>query len=68
MKDKYAKENEWTHSLVLAPRVGVELFECLRMSVQYNWYTNDSPKFSNVAFGLSWTFQPGMRGRGPMRR
>ena len=60
-KDKDRREGEWTHSLVLAPRVGVELFECLRMSVQYNWYMNDSPKFSHIAFGLSWAFQPGMR-------
>ena len=66
-KDKVTGESEWTHALVLAPRAGVELFESLRMSVQYNWYLNDSAKFSHIAFGLSWAFEPGMRGR-PMRR
>ena len=66
-KDKVNRESEWTHALVLAPRAGVELFERLRLSVQYNWYLNDSAKFSHVAFGLSWVFEPGMRGR-PMRR
>ena len=66
-KNKVNRESEWTHALVLAPRAGVELLECLRMSVQYNWYLNDSAKFSHIAFGLSWAFEPGMRGR-PMRR
>lgn len=66
-KDKVNGEGEWTHALVLAPRMGVELFESLRMSVQYNWYLNDSAKFSHVAFGLSWAFEPWMGGR-RMRR
>ena len=64
-KNKVTGESEWTHSLVLNPRVGVELFECLRMSVQYQWYLNDSNKFSHIAFGLSWAFDPSLRGRRP---
>lgn len=69
MKNKATRDSEWTHSLVLSPRAGVELFECLRMSVQYQWYLNDSARFSHVSFGLSWAFQPGMGGRRPpMRR
>jgi opacity protein-like surface antigen len=61
------KETEWTHALVLAPRVGIELFECFRMSVQYQWYLNDPGKFSHFSFGLSWAFEPGM-GRRPFGR
>ena len=67
-KNKATGDTEWTHALVLNPRVGVELFECLRMSVQYQWYLNDSNKFSHFAFGLSWAFDPSMpRSRRPMR-
>lgn len=61
------KETEWTHALVLAPRVGIELFECFRMSVQYHWYVNDPGKYSHFCFGLSWAFEPGM-GRRPFGR
>ena len=62
------KGSEWTHALVLAPRVGVELFECFRMSVQYQWYLNDPGKYSHFSFGLSWAFEPGMGGRRPFGR
>ena len=67
-KNKATETTEWTHALVLNPRVGVELFDCLRMSVQYQWYLNDSNKFSHIAFGLSWAFNPAMGGGRPMRR
>ena len=61
--------SEWTHALVISPRAGVELFESLRMSVQYQWYLSGAYTYSNVAFGISWVFGSGMRGgRGPMRR
>lgn len=66
-RNKDRHESEWIHSLVLAPRIGVELFECLRMSVQYQWYLNDIECFSHLALGLSWAFQPGRDGRRPMR-
>lgn len=58
----------WTQALVISPRAGVELFERLRLSVQYQWYLNDSYKYSHVGFGLSWAFGPGMGGGRPMRR
>ena len=58
----------WTQALVISPRAGVELFERLRLSVQYQWYLNDSYKYSHVGFGLSWAFGPGMGGVRPMRR
>ena len=66
-KNKVTDYSDWTHALVLGPRVGVELFECLRMSVQYQWYLNDSNTFSHFAFGLSWAFDPSTSGR-RMRR
>ena len=65
-KNDVTGPSEWTHALVLAPRAGVELFECFRMTVQYQWYLNDPGRFSHFSFGLSWAFEPGM-GR-PMRR
>lgn len=61
-------QSNWTQALVISPRAGVELFERLRLSVQYQWYLNDSYKFSHVGFGLSWVFGPGMGGGRPMRR
>ena len=66
--EKYqgSEHGEWTQSLVISPRAGVELFERLRLSVQYQWYLNEGAKYSNVAFGLSWSFPAGM-GRRPMR-
>ena len=68
-KNTVAGGSDWTHSLVISPRAGVELFERVRMSVQYQWYLNSGGKYSNVAFGLSWCFGPGMGGgRRPYRR
>lgn len=61
--------SDWTHAMVICPRAGVELFDHLRLSVQYQWYLNGSYTFSNVSFGISWAFRPGMGGgRRPMRR
>ena len=62
------QHGSWTQALVISPRAGIELFERLRMSVQYQWYLNEGGKYSNIAFGLSWAFPAGMGGRGPMRR
>ena len=62
-KKKSQSSGDWTNALVLSPRAGVELFEHLRLSVQYQWYLSDSHKFSNVAFDLSWAFGPSARGR-----
>ena len=68
-RDTFTKEGNWTHALVISPRAGIELFETLRLSVQYQWYLNGSYTFSHVSFGLSLAFQPGTgRGRMPMRR
>ena len=61
--DRSREEGNWTQALVLSPRAGVELFECLRMSVQYQWYLSGAYTYSNVAFGISWAFGPGL-GRG----
>ena len=60
----------WIQSLVISPRAGIELFERLRMSVQYQWYLSGEggSKFSNIAFGLSWSFPSMGGGRRPMRR
>ena len=62
--------SEWTHALVFSPRAGIELFECLRMSVQYQWYLSGAFTYSHASFGISWAFGPGGMGRGgrPMRR
>ena len=67
-KNTVAGRSDWIQALVISPRAGVELFECLRMSVQYQWYLSGSYQFSHVAFGLSWAFGPGMAGRAPVRR
>ncbi|MBQ9192999.1 MAG: hypothetical protein IJ156_04700 [Bacteroidales bacterium] len=68
-KNTFAGTSGWTQALVLSPRAGIELFERLRMSVQYQWYMGGSGRFSNVAFGLSWCFGTGMQGgMGPRRR
>lgn len=57
----------WTQSLVISPRAGIELFERMRMSVQYQAYlSSEGHKFNNVSFGLSWCF-PEMMGMGPRR-
>lgn len=69
-KNLFTDKGEWTQALVLSPRAGVELFERLRMSVQYQWYLSDGYKFSNVSFGISWAFPTDMGGGGrrPTRR
>lgn len=68
-KNLVAGTHDWTQALVISPRAGVELFECLRMSVQYQWYLSNARTFSHVSFGLSWAFGPGMGGgRRPIRR
>lgn len=67
-RDTIVKEGSWTHALVISPRAGIELFEHLRMSVQYQWYLSGSYTFSHVAFGLSWAFGGMDRRRMPMRR
>ena len=54
--NKITRVSSWNTSLVVAPHAGVELFEHLRLSVQYNWYMKTGNRFSNVAFGLSWVF------------
>jgi hypothetical protein len=68
MKSAFADKGEWTQALVLSPRAGIELFECLRMSIQYQWYLNNWSRYSHWGFGISWAFGPGMgRVRGPRR-
>jgi hypothetical protein len=67
-RDTIVKEGSWTHALVISPRAGIELFEHLRMSVQYQWYLSGSYTFSHVAVGLSWAFGGMDRGRMPIRR
>ena len=66
--DRSRQEGHWINALVLCPRAGVELFECLRLSVQYQWYLNEAYTFSNVAFGISWAFNTMGRGGRPLRR
>ena len=65
MKSEVADKGEWTQSLVITPRAGIEFFECLRMSAFYQWYLNDWSRFSHWGLGISWAFGGGMRGRGP---
>ena len=66
MKSEFADKGDWTQSLVLNPRAGIELFECLRMSIMYQWYLNDWARYSHFGLGISWAFGPGMgRGRRP---
>ena len=66
-KSEFADTGEWTQALVLSPRAGVELFECLRISVHYQWYLSKASTFSHIGFGISWAFNTGGGGR-PMRR
>ena len=66
-KSEFADTGEWTQALVLSPRAGVELFECLRLSVHYQWYLSNWSTFSHIGFGISWAFNTGGGGR-PMRR
>ena len=65
-KNLVREDSDWTQALVLCPRAGVELFECLRLSVQYQWYLSGAYTYSHAAFGLSWAFGGGM-GRPRMR-
>ena len=68
MKSEFTDKGEWTQALVLNPRACIEFFECLRMSIMYQWYLNGCSKFSHFGLGISWAFGPGMgRGRGPRR-
>ena len=68
MKSEVADKGEWTQALVIDPRAGIELFECLRLSVHYQWYLNHWSRFSHGGIAVSWAFGPGMgRGRGPRR-
>ena len=67
-KNTVANRSGWIQALVISPRAGVELFECLRLSVQYQWYLNSAYTFSHVSFGLSWAFHTMGGGRRPMRR
>ena len=66
-KSEFADTGEWTQALVLSPRAGVELFECLRISVHYQWYLSKASTFSHIGFCISWAFNTGGGGR-PMRR
>lgn len=66
MRSEFADKGEWTQALVLNPRAGIELFECLRMSIMYQWYLNRWAEYSHFGLGISWAFGPGMgRGRRP---
>ena len=65
MKGEFDDKGEWTQALVINPRVGIELFECLRMSIHYQWYLNNWSKFSHCGIGISWVFGGGMRGGRP---
>ena len=67
MKSEFSDKGEWTQALVLNPRAGIELFECLRMSIMYQWYLSDWSKYSHFGLGISWAFGPGM-GRGRRSR
>ena len=62
-KNDLSDKGEWTQALVIDPRAGIELFECLRMSVHYQWYLNHAARFSHLGLSISWAFTPG-RGRG----
>ena len=62
-KSEFADTGEWTQALVLSPRAGVELFECLRISVHYQWYLSKASTFSHIGFGISWAFNTGGGGR-----
>ncbi len=67
-KSEFSDKGLWTQALVLSPRAGVELFECLRISVHYQWYLSNASTFSHIGFGISWAFNTGGRGGRPMRR
>ena len=68
MKNEGAEKGIWTQALVLDPRAGIELFECLRMSIHYQWYLNNAARYSHFGLAISWAFGPGMGGgRRPLR-
>ena len=67
-KSEFADKGLWTQALVLSPRAGVELFECLRLSVHYQWYLSHASTFSHIGFGISWAFNTMGRGGRPLRR
>ena len=66
-RDKGEHHGTWTQALVISPRAGIELFERLRMFVQYQGYLSGGSTYSHVSFGLGWCF-PEMMGMGPRRR
>lgn len=66
-RDKDERHGTWTQALVISPRAGIELFERMRMSVQYQGYLSGGSTYSHVSFGISWCF-PEMMGMGPRRR
>ncbi|MBR3387001.1 MAG: hypothetical protein IKG84_02060 [Bacteroidales bacterium] len=66
-RDKGDRHGTWTQALVISPRAGIELFERLRMFVQYQGYLSGGSTYSHVSFGLGWCF-PEMMGMGPRRR
>ena len=66
-KDKNMQHGAWTQALVISPRAGIELFERLRMFVQYQGYLNGGNTYSTVYFGIGWSI-PEMMGVGPRRR
>ena len=66
-KDKNMQHGTWTQALVISPRAGIELFERLRMFVQYQGYLNGGNTYSTVYFGIGWSI-PEMMGVGPRRR
>ena len=65
-RDKGDRHGTWTQALVISPRAGVELFERLRMFVQFQGYLSGGSTYSHVSFGLGWSF-PEMMGMGPRR-
>jgi hypothetical protein len=67
-KNEFKDSGEWTQALVLSPRCGFELFECLRISVHYQWYLSNWSTFSHIGFGISWAFNTMGRGGRPIRR
>ena len=67
-KSEFADKGEWTQAIVLSPRCGFELFECLRISVHYQWYLSNWSTFSHIGFGISWAFNTMGHGGRPMRR
>ena len=59
-RNKTEDVSGWTHALVISPRAGVELFDHLRLAVQYQAYLNGAQHFSNIGLCLSWSFDPAL--------